>query len=337
MKNVKAGHTKPIVCLDAGHYGKYNRSPAVPEYYESDMNWTLHLLLKAELEKCGIQVKTTRADKDTDLGLTARGKKGEGCDLLLSIHSNAVGSGVNESVDYPVVYVPLNGSADILGRELAECIANVMGTTQRGESKSRKGSGDWDYYSVIYGAVAVGTPGLILEHSFHTNTRSTRWLMVDSNLDKLAKAEAKVVAEWFGMEKSEEKPTAEPEHWYRIRKTWEDAKSQTGAYKSLDGAKKACPVGYSVYDWNGKAVYTNQPESATFTLTLPVLRKGDNSKTVKALQHLLMANGIKLPKYGADGDFGGETEDGVIAYQKKVGLPASGVAGPTVFAKLMGV
>ena len=77
MKNVKPGHNVPIVCLDAGHYGKYNRSPAVPEYYESEMNWKLHLLLKAELEKYGIKVITTRADKDKDLGLTARGRSEE--------------------------------------------------------------------------------------------------------------------------------------------------------------------------------------------------------------------------------------------------------------------
>ena len=335
MKNVKTGHTKPIVCLDAGHYGKYNRSPAVPEYYESDMNWKLHLKLKAELEKYGIEVRTTRADKDTDLGLTARGNKGDGCDLLLSIHSNAVGSGVNESVDYPVVYVPLNGTGDELGWELAECIESVMGTTQKGRAESRKGSGDWDYYSVIYGAVAVGTPGLILEHSFHTNTKSTKWLMVDSNLDKLAKEEAKVVADWFGM--TEVKTTAEPNQWYRIRKTWEDAKSQIAAYVSKDNAIKACPDGYNVYDWNGNVVYPNTPQPEVFTITLPILRKGDNGGMVKALQQLLLANGIKLPKYGADGDFGGETEAGVIAYQKAVGLDADGVVGPATVAKLLGV
>ena len=36
------------VCLDAGHYGKYNRSPAVSSYYESDMTWKLHNYLKKE-------------------------------------------------------------------------------------------------------------------------------------------------------------------------------------------------------------------------------------------------------------------------------------------------
>lgn len=43
---------------------------------------------------------------------------------------------------------------------------------------------------------------------------------------------------------------------YRVRKTWDDAKSQIGAYSSLENAKKACKEGYSVFDENGKAVYT---------------------------------------------------------------------------------
>ena len=71
------------ICLDAGHYGKYNQSPAVPEYYESDMNWKLHLLLKKYLEQYGVEVVITRADQATDLGLTARGQKAKGCNLFL--------------------------------------------------------------------------------------------------------------------------------------------------------------------------------------------------------------------------------------------------------------
>jgi len=148
---------------------------------------------------------------------------------------------------------------------------------------------------------------------------------------------------WYGH--AQEKRTtfggaaAEPEHWYRIRKSWEDAKSQIAAYKNKDSAIYACPVGYSVFDWNGNAVYTKDaptPQPTTYTLTLPVLRKGDNSSTVKALQHLLMANGIKLPKYGADGDFGGETEAGVIALQTALGIEANGVVGRDTMSKLLG-
>lgn len=51
---------------------------------------------------------------------------------------------------------------------------------------------------------------------------------------------------------------------YRVRKSWSDAKSQTGAYKSLDNAKKACAEGYTVYDWNGNAVYSvKAPETSS--------------------------------------------------------------------------
>lgn len=187
------------ICLDAGHYGKYNRSPANKAYYESDMTWKLHLLLKKHLEQYGIEVILTRKNQKTDLGLSARGKTSKGCDLFVSIHSNATGSTVNESADYPMVIVPLDGSADKLGNLLADCITNVMGTKQKGRIYKREGK-NGEYYGVIRGAVAVGTPGIILEHSFHTNTRSTNWLLNDDNLDELAKAEAKVIAEYFGID-----------------------------------------------------------------------------------------------------------------------------------------
>ena len=52
------------------------------------------------------------------------------------------------------------------------------------------------------------------------------------------------------------KPTATVDKYYRVRKTWKDSKSQIGAYKSLENAKKNCKAGYSVFDWNGKAVYS---------------------------------------------------------------------------------
>lgn len=53
-------------------------------------------------------------------------------------------------------------------------------------------------------------------------------------------------------------PTPKPEKsLYRIRKTWSDARSQIGAYSSLENAKKACTTGYSVFDANGNVVFSN--------------------------------------------------------------------------------
>lgn len=52
---------------------------------------------------------------------------------------------------------------------------------------------------------------------------------------------------------------AEVQPWYRVRKTWADAKSQLGAYHNLDKAKECVDdnPGYSVFDEAGKAIYTN--------------------------------------------------------------------------------
>lgn len=51
-------------------------------------------------------------------------------------------------------------------------------------------------------------------------------------------------------------PKPDTTKWYRIRKNWADPASQIGAYENLENAKKACKVGYTVFDWNGKAVYS---------------------------------------------------------------------------------
>ncbi len=45
---------------------------------------------------------------------------------------------------------------------------------------------------------------------------------------------------------------------YRVRRSWADAKSQLGAFRSEDAAVQACPEGYAVYDAAGREVYRNQ-------------------------------------------------------------------------------
>lgn len=193
------------ICLDAGHVGsKYNQSPVVKTYYESAMVWALHLKLKAQLEARGFQVVTTRASIDTGLGVYERGTASKGCDVFISLHSNACGT---ESVDYPVVYRAYDNknNVDTLALKLAKKVGELMGTTQAGRTATRKNSSGGEYYGVLRGARAVGTPYyMLIEHSFHTNTKATKWLSKDANLDKLAVAEADILAEFFGMESSTE-------------------------------------------------------------------------------------------------------------------------------------
>lgn len=194
---------KKKICLDAGHYGKYNRSKVVPEYYESEMNWKLHNYLARELESLGFEVVKTRSDQAKDLDLVARGKASAGCDLFLSIHSNDCDV---ESVDYPLAVTMLDGKGDELGLALAKNVEMLMGTTQKGKIHHKEGGGGAEWYGVLRGAAQVGTMGIIIEHSFHSNVKAARWLLEDANLQAMAKAEAKIIAEHFGAEKPAEEP-----------------------------------------------------------------------------------------------------------------------------------
>lgn len=51
------------------------------------------------------------------------------------------------------------------------------------------------------------------------------------------------------------KPSNSVKVLYRVRTSWDNAKSQIGAYSSLENAKKACKSGYFVFDAKGKVVY----------------------------------------------------------------------------------
>lgn len=186
------------ICIDAGHYGKYNQSPAGSGYYESELVWKLHLLQKKYLEGYGIDVITTRSEINKDRSLFERGAASEGCDLFISDHTNAVGNSINNTIDYPVAYCAINGSADGIGMALAQCVENVMETRQKARIEHRRGQ-NGDYYGVLRGASSIGTPGLILEHSFHTNAEIVRWLLNEDNLARLARAEAETIALYYNI------------------------------------------------------------------------------------------------------------------------------------------
>lgn len=321
MEHVKPGHTHPIVCLDAGHTGSYNRSSAVSEYYESDMNWTLHLLLKAALERYGIEVTTTRKTQDAVLDVYERGAASKGSDLFLSLHSNAVGSGVDETVDYVVVYVPQDGSGDEIGQILADGISLVMGTRQVGRIAAREGSSG-DYYGVIRGAVAVGTVGMILEHSFHTNTRSTHWLLDAANLARLAREEALLIAGYFDVLEAE----AADDMLYRI---------QAGAFRVRDNAEahldRVKALGFDAY------ITSSDEDGALYRVQTGAFRVKANAEA-----HLAQVKAAGLDAYiaaqtisQAPGKPEGQTlRQFILDIQRAVGAAADGIVGPETLRKL---
>lgn len=201
------------IMLDAGHYGDYvNMSPCktTPTYYESTMTWKLHLRLKIALEKLGFEVDVTRTKKANDLDVYSRGQKAKGYDLFLSLHSNACSPADGsfapvEGVDRPVIIYSLKSKEE--QTKIANALGNIVQVTMDTKQhyqlyqKEYPNRPNVDYYGVIRGAVDAGClNAFIIEHGFHTDTRDTEWLLKDANLQKLADAEAKTIAELFRTE-----------------------------------------------------------------------------------------------------------------------------------------
>ena len=80
---------------------------------------------------------------------------------------------------------------------------------------------------------------------------------------------------------------------YRVRKTWEDSKSQVGAYADLENAKKACDKAgkeYEVYNSKGVAVYPVAPAEKEVSS----YKVGDEVSLISGAKY---SNGLSIPTW----------------------------------------
>ena len=110
------------------------------------------------------------------------------------------------------------------------------------------------------------------------------------------------------------------EAWYRVRKSWADASSQKGAFKSLDNAKKCADEnpGYSVFDETGRAVYARaaafQPYLVRVSIPELNIRKGPGTDYGKTGKY----TGIGTFTVVEEADGGGASKWGLLkSYQEK--------------------
>lgn len=210
------------ILLDPGHdKAEYNKG-AAPGYWEGARMWRLYELLRPALEKRGFIVGTTKTQCNQSVSVTRRGAMARGYDALVSLHSNACG---DPDVDRPVgIYFVDDdcGEIDAESKELAQIlskvVADVMQTSKPQQysklsknDRDHNGRHDDDYYGVLFATHEAGVPGIILEHSFHTNYRAAKWLMDDDNLCALAEAEAEALAEYYGVNSYTPAPTTTKE------------------------------------------------------------------------------------------------------------------------------
>ena len=228
---------KKIITLDPGHGKNGNKSPNNPNYIEGTQMWHLANKLKAELERYGFEVVTTRPKITDDPSISARGEvagKNGSC-MFLSLHSNAPAANSDGTysktctgtVTYYSMTRPENKTlADSLGNKVSE----IMGHYYRGsKTKEYPNKPGVDYYGVIRSAAQNGCKcAFIIEHGFHTSVADSNFLLDDSNLQKIAEAEAKIIAEYFSMTEVAPETPEEAKVMYRV---------QIGAFSKKENAE----------------------------------------------------------------------------------------------------
>ena len=158
-----------------------------------------------------------------------------GCSLYVSIHCDYSGA--------PKGVMPLyvSGSGKKLGKCLEKSIKKDLKMKSRGVQKRTD----------LWELNGTDMTACILETGSIKGDLAT----LKGKPDTYGKAIAKGICAYLGVTfKEASKP--KPKETYRVRKTWKDAKSQKGAFSSLENAKKcADKYGYSVFNSKGKAVY----------------------------------------------------------------------------------
>lgn len=125
-------------------------------------------------------------------------------------------------------------------------------------------------------AQAAGAKYFLLETAFIDDGDDMAWYT--ANKSKVAKCIAQVLISGLGASGSAGTPNIPEAELYRVRRSWEDVKSQLFA-GTLAGAKKSCPAGYSVYDNKGKLVYTNTAKGTQAT----AFKGGTEAEFVKVI------------------------------------------------------
>lgn len=244
------------VTIDAGHDNNSNISPTNKMYIEGRRMFTLAGYLKDALENYGIQVVLTRTRVTDNPTLQQRGVMAgkNGSDLFVSLHSNAPAARTDGSYDKTItgteVYYSLTDMGNVaLADKLGKAAAKLMGHEWRGSFIKRFSAEypNWDWFGVIRSAAQNGCKAaFLIEHGFHTCDADIAFLMSDCELEQLASAEAKVIAEYFGI-------TVTTKKLYRV---------QIGAFKTKlfadNYARKARKDGYSAFVVKSGNIYRVQ-------------------------------------------------------------------------------
>lgn len=209
----------------------------------------------AAARRCGFDARTNTTDNGDDaMDKRIRESNDWGADIHLPIHTNACNG--------KVMGTRLMYGCEA-GRRLCRAIMDTLAPITPGVSDGIS-EGRWAEI------VRTNATACYIEVGFHDAPIEAEWLALHTG--EIAEEIVRGCCNYFGVRyiapdgSTAPEPPAEPDKpkgYYRVRRTWADASGQLGAYLVLEGAKRACPMGYTVFAPEGKPVYHVVAEKET--------------------------------------------------------------------------
>ena len=197
----------PKVFIGVGHGGS-DPGAVANNTKEKDLNLSIALACRDELERHGVAVQMSRTkDEDDNISEEIRECNAYQPDFAVDIHNNAGGGDGGE-----VFHSYLGGKGKTLAEDILAEIVNV-GQNSRGV-KIRKNANGNDYYAFIRNTTC---PAVIIECAFVDNSTDLEILATEGKRKLMGQAIAKGILKTLGVEFQAETGTI-----YRV---------QVGAYK----------------------------------------------------------------------------------------------------------
>ena len=210
-----------------------------------------------------LDVTPSDMDSNSDLVYGVNKANNWGADLFVSIHFNKAYNSYTGAIGSECwVYSKSdNFNDEVYAQRIVNGLAG-LGFKNRGVKESTQ----------LYELRATKMPSVIVEVCFVEATEDVA-LYNKLGADAIGKNIAEAISDKKVVVSSNSSQSTSA--LYRVRKTWADAKSQIFASKTFKGAKAQCKVGYSVFDENGKCLYTNNPAPVG---TDEVMRYAENGR-----------------------------------------------------------
>lgn len=265
--------TEKLYLLDDGHgmgtpgkrtdeFPDGTKSPDTGKNFmhENEFNRVVVKYLAMHLNASGIAtIMSAPTDADTSLEARAALADAKNVDGIVSVHANALtgifGRGGRGIETY--VWMGGNGVSEKLGRSIHKELITGTSLVDRGVKKGNH----------LFMIRIPKAPSVLVECGFMDDLREAKLLLSDAYRRECAEEIARGICKHEnttfvdGLKAASAPVGSVPV--YRVRKSWDDIKSQKGAFAELQNAKDLADAELlNVYDPKGRLVYTGTKEPA---------------------------------------------------------------------------